>query len=323
MVMHEFQTLELPDRVAGTSSIMPQKRNPVVMEHLKGKSAVVLGNYVTAATAMRTTSFSNTIDGSEHLDLAGAWATFRECCDCLKLSTVMVDAARPNRERMLDLAEHDFTTAKDFADAMVRDAAASRFATPITSSAGWCASPWTRTSPLMRSPPPWSTRPRARWSAARSNMPPATVATCLDPTKAVHARRTVGSPAPQEVRRRAAALAQALAAARDRRSHRRARLAAANERLQGAMRELSLTADPVVAQPARQPPTGIDADDAAAVTPERQRPDIAGRRVIQRTRAGDHPDVRPHRLQRFPSTPPLAEETGEAAIRRTRRYRPP
>lgn len=237
MVMHEFQTLELPDRVAGTSSIMPQKKNPVVMEHLKGKSAVVLGNYVTAATAMRTTSFSNTIDGSS-ISIAGAWATFRECCDCLKLSTVMVDAARPNRERMLDLAERNFSTATDLADAMVRECGLSfRDAHHVVGGVVRLAMDQNLPANAITSA---MVDEAAREVVGRPlNMPPATVATCLDPTKAVHARRTVGSPAPQEVRRRAAALAQALAAARDRQSHRRARLAAANERLQGAMRELT------------------------------------------------------------------------------------
>ena len=64
------------------------------------------------------------------------------------------------------------------------------------------------------------------------------VATCLDATKAVQARRTVGSPAPQEVRRRAPALGTRLAAARERQAQRRSGLAASDERLHKAMREL-------------------------------------------------------------------------------------
>jgi argininosuccinate lyase len=234
--MHEFQTLELPDRVAGTSSIMPQKKNPVVMEHLKGKSAVVLGNYVTAATAMRTTSFSNTIDGSS-ISIAGAWATFRECCDCLRLSTVMVDAARPNGERMLDLAQRNFSTATDLADAMVRECGLSfRDAHHVVGGVVRLA--------MDQGLPANKITPEMVDEAAREvvgrplNMSSETVATCLDPTKAVQARHTVGGPAPQEVRRRAAALGTRLATARERQAQRRSRLTAANERLQQAMREL-------------------------------------------------------------------------------------
>ena len=37
MVSHEFSAVDFPNSVCGTSSIMPQKKNPVVIEHLKGK----------------------------------------------------------------------------------------------------------------------------------------------------------------------------------------------------------------------------------------------------------------------------------------------
>jgi argininosuccinate lyase len=237
MVMHEFQTLELPDRVAGTSSIMPQKKNPVVMEHLKGKSAVVLGTYVTAATAMRTTSFSNTIDGSS-MSIAGAWGTFRDCCDCLKLATVMVDAAKPNRERMLGLAERNFSTATDLADAMVRESGLSfRDAHHVVGGVVRLAMDQGLAANQIT---PAMIDQVAREVIGRPlGIPAATVATCLDPTQAVHARRTVGSPAPHEVRRRAAVLGEKLATARERQTQRRARLQAANERLQAAMRELA------------------------------------------------------------------------------------
>jgi argininosuccinate lyase len=236
MVMHEFQTLELPDRVAGTSSIMPQKKNPVVMEHLKGRSAEILGGYVTAATAMRTTSFSNTIDGSS-MSIAGAWATFRECCNCLRLSTVMVDAARPNSNRMLDLARRNFSTATDLADAMVRECGLSfRDAHHVVGGVVRLA--------MDRGLPANEISSAMVDEAAREvvgrplNMPVATVATCLDPTRAVQARSTVGSPAPQEVRRRAVTLGKRLAGARKRQAERRSRLSAANERLTLAVRAL-------------------------------------------------------------------------------------
>lgn len=37
---HEFALIDFPDSVAGTSSIMPQKKNPVVLEYLKGLSLI-------------------------------------------------------------------------------------------------------------------------------------------------------------------------------------------------------------------------------------------------------------------------------------------
>jgi argininosuccinate lyase len=236
MVMNEFQTLELPDRVAGTSSIMPQKKNPVLMETLKGKSATVLGAYVGAASGMRSISFSNTIDGNREA-LVLAWDAFRDCCDSLKLTTLMVDAARPNHTRMLSLTERNFSTATDLADAMVRESGLSfRDAHHVVGGvvrlamdAGLAANQIT--SAMVDE--------AAREVVGRPlGMPTATVARCLDPTQAVAARRTVGGPAPDEVRRRAGVLGKALATARDRQAERRERLAAAEQRLAAAMREV-------------------------------------------------------------------------------------
>ena len=48
----EFAFLELPDELVGSSSAMPQKRNPFLLEHVKGRSARAAGAFVAAATAM-------------------------------------------------------------------------------------------------------------------------------------------------------------------------------------------------------------------------------------------------------------------------------
>jgi argininosuccinate lyase len=236
MVMNEFQTLELPDRVAGTSSIMPQKKNPVIVEHLKGKSAIVLGAYVAAATAMRATSFSNTIDGNRE-SLVMAWDTFRECCDCLKLTALMVEAAQPNRARMLELTEQNFSTATDLADAMVRDCGLSfRDAHHVVGAVVRMAMDQGLAANVITSA---MVDLAARDVIGRPlGMPAATVASCLDPILAVVARRTVGGPSPNEVRRRATAIRNNLAAVRAVQSERYDRLSAAEQRLQTAARSL-------------------------------------------------------------------------------------
>lgn len=67
----------------------------------------------------------------------------------------------------------------------------------------------------------------------------ATVASYLDPTQVVAARRTVGGPAPREVWRRAGILREALATARATQAQRRGQLAAVEQRVQAAMREVA------------------------------------------------------------------------------------
>ncbi len=86
LVSHEFQTIEFPDRVTGTSSIMPQKKNPVVLEHLKGKAGQMLGLYVAAASAVKGTHFTNTIDGNRET-MRGCGRPARKPCAACPCST--------------------------------------------------------------------------------------------------------------------------------------------------------------------------------------------------------------------------------------------
>jgi argininosuccinate lyase len=192
--------------------------------------------YVAAATAMRATSFSNTIDGNRE-SLVMAWATFRECCDCLKLTALMVEAAQPNRTRMLELTEQNFSTATDLADAMVRDCGLSfRDAHHVVGAAVRMAMDQGLAANVITSA---MVDLAARDVIGRPlGVPAATVASCLDPIQAVVARRTVGGPSPNEVRRRATAIRNNLAAMRAVQSERYDRLSAAEQRLQAAARSL-------------------------------------------------------------------------------------
>ena len=61
-VSHEFSAVEFPDSVCGTSSIMPQKKNPVVLEHLKAKAAHVVAAFASAGACIRASHFTNTLD---------------------------------------------------------------------------------------------------------------------------------------------------------------------------------------------------------------------------------------------------------------------
>ncbi len=124
MVSHEFQTIEFPDRVTGTSSIMPQKKNPVVLEHLKGKAGHLLGLYVNSAVALKGTNFTNTIDGNRE-GMRAVWEAGSEMGHCLPLFDLVVSTARPNAALMAMRVKQDFASATDLADLMVREASLS------------------------------------------------------------------------------------------------------------------------------------------------------------------------------------------------------
>lgn len=62
----EFALIDLPHYLAGGSSMLPQKKNPFLLEHVKGSASTVIGAYVSAATATCKSPFSNSIETSNY-----------------------------------------------------------------------------------------------------------------------------------------------------------------------------------------------------------------------------------------------------------------
>jgi argininosuccinate lyase len=50
----EFATVELPDEFTSTSSIMPQKKNPEVLEVIRARASYALGDFVASTAAMKS-----------------------------------------------------------------------------------------------------------------------------------------------------------------------------------------------------------------------------------------------------------------------------
>ncbi|ESX40379.1 lyase family protein [Mesorhizobium sp. C416B] len=62
----EFALIEVPPNLAGGSSMLPQKKNPFLLEHIKGSASTVIGAYVSVATATCKSPFSNSIEASNY-----------------------------------------------------------------------------------------------------------------------------------------------------------------------------------------------------------------------------------------------------------------
>jgi argininosuccinate lyase len=119
MVSHEFSSVEFPDSVCGTSSIMPQKKNPVVLEHLKAKAAHVVAAFASMGSCVRASHFTNTLDAHRE-GLALVWPGLAEAQRAITLATIAAAAAEPKRELLLARARANHSTATDLADLLVR-----------------------------------------------------------------------------------------------------------------------------------------------------------------------------------------------------------
>ncbi|HEX2040412.1 MAG TPA: argininosuccinate lyase [Acidimicrobiales bacterium] len=110
--------LSLPDELVGSSSLMPQKRNPFVLEQAQGRTAAALGAFTAAATAVHGTPFTNSVAvGTEAV--GHVWSGVRAIVDALRLVTLIVEGATPDRERMLRRAVEGYTAATALADRLV------------------------------------------------------------------------------------------------------------------------------------------------------------------------------------------------------------
>lgn len=114
----EFGFLSLPDELVGSSSMMPQKRNPFLLENVQGLSASALGAFVNSATAMHSKPFTNSIAvGTE--GVSPVWQAIRNVKNACTLARLVVAGAAPQPEAMLRRAAEGYTSATEFANQLV------------------------------------------------------------------------------------------------------------------------------------------------------------------------------------------------------------
>jgi argininosuccinate lyase len=204
----EFGLIEFPDSVAGTSSIMPQKKNPVVVEYLKGKTSHLIGLLTAAMSAVKGTHFTHSGDGNRE-SMRSFWESADECARCLALFKLVIDSATPVEKTMLRKAKSDFSTATDLADALVREfnlsfreahhvvGAVVRKALDANLAADAITAEMVNSAATEQTGRP-------------IHLSDASVRLCLDPASSVASRSTFGGPAPALVAERTCEQREAL-----------------------------------------------------------------------------------------------------------------
>lgn len=229
----EFSLIELDDSVAATSSIMPQKKNPTTLEHVKARVAHLFGALLANMGALKGTPFSHTRDvASESVrPLAPAAQELRAM---LALTDVTLRTLRPCHERAAALAQEGFATMTALADALVRD-----LDMPFRTAHAICAS-LTRLA-LERRVRPDEIDSALLDNAAREiigrDLAISTdrIRTALDPRANVLAKTATGGPAPSEVLRMATEAQRHLSEGLTRQGARKEGLADASRRLAQAV----------------------------------------------------------------------------------------
>ena len=117
----EFAMVELPDRYCGTSSIMPQKKNPDGLEDMKGLAAQSLGFLVTVFSAEKGPTGFPIMERRNSQNVL--WDTGRGLGLRLESLAPLLRDLQIRRERMAELAGSNWAQATDLAAAIVREAA--------------------------------------------------------------------------------------------------------------------------------------------------------------------------------------------------------
>jgi argininosuccinate lyase len=115
----EFGFLRLPDAYVQCSSMMPQKRNPVALEHTRILASKALGQAQAILTAAHNTPFGDIVDSEDDLQPL-VFSVFADAERALRLFAGVMTNAEVDCERLARLANDSFLTVTELADLLVR-----------------------------------------------------------------------------------------------------------------------------------------------------------------------------------------------------------
>ncbi|HEX7159525.1 MAG TPA: argininosuccinate lyase [Edaphobacter sp.] len=115
----EFGYLRLSDAYVQVSSIMPQKRNPVPLEHVRILASRALTGAQGVLGCLHNTPFADMNDGEDELQPL-VYAAFDDAERSVRLLAGTLDEAEFNTERMAKAADENFLPVTELADTLVR-----------------------------------------------------------------------------------------------------------------------------------------------------------------------------------------------------------
>lgn len=119
MAMMEFGVIRLPDGYVQASSIMPQKRNPVAVEHVRAIASKALGQMLGVMTAVHNTPFGDINDVEDDLQPLN-FSAIRDAIRAVSLLSNTLSAAEFDLQLLEKRAEDNFITVTELADSLVR-----------------------------------------------------------------------------------------------------------------------------------------------------------------------------------------------------------
>ena len=222
----EYGYIEVDDSCAVCSSIMPQKKNPFTLEHVKAKAAHMEGFMIGVYNAMKNVIFSHCRDTSVETPRYFYTALSEMEAD-FALLTVTIKTLSVRKQRMYDAAARNFCTVTELANYLVRsDGISFREAHEIIAHVVAAMNACGRTAAdIDRAAVEKAT---VELHGFKTKLTDELIREALDPKRVVYEKTCIGGTAPQEVARQLDCIEKQIKADEAQLEARRAQLADAD-----------------------------------------------------------------------------------------------
>ena len=183
----EFSFVELSDEFTSPSSVMPQKKNPDILELTRGKTAQIIGNLTSILTTVKglATGYGRDLQQIK----SSIWSTSKISISALLIFKSMLLTLKVNEKQMRKTTESSNLIALDIAERLVQEGIPFRITHKIAGVLTQLAHESKR--PISKLPPS-----DIKKSVASTNVDPSLVASIVSTTTVVSSlkeRKSAGS----------------------------------------------------------------------------------------------------------------------------------
>ena len=238
----DFGIIELPDSFSSTSSIMPQKKNPDVLEVIRARTSHILGNFVTSATTLKSLPSGYNLDFQEVTPRL--WESIENISSSLDMLSKLVNHLKVGKD-IFKKSFLNFTTSTELVNMLVRKYKVSfRTAHKIV---GALTRHLIENGRTLSDVTPELLQTVAEVSSdLPSNIKMEDICASIDPLKFVEAHNARGGPSPIEVERMMRIRKRWNILSRARLSEKKSRLDEAEEKLESVVNAYSTLDKPPV-----------------------------------------------------------------------------
>ena len=239
----EIDGLRLAPSFIQISSLMPQKRNPVALEHVRSALSRLLGECLAVSASSHNVPFGDINDPVEDL-LPPLTASHRELCGTLDLLRAVIAQAEIRPEAWTAALRGTFATSTELADTLVREGGL-RFADAHAAAAHLVAARRARGADFSGVGPDEVEAATQAAAGRRVTLSKEALDAALDPAAFVARRNVEGGPGPRAAEVMLRSARAALSASRADTQAARARIAGARTRREVAVADaLAATSRP-------------------------------------------------------------------------------